>query len=524
MICSVLRLGTFVCLVFCSLSPSFAQTDAASNLHPAPTTIRTAAHIVVLDVLITDKNGAPVHGVTADDFLIREDGKPQTLQSVEEHTGIPLETASASAPAPNVHSNAPTAGAKVWNVVLFDQFNTPQAEQQRARAQLVQFANALSPRVNVALISFGGGLRVVSPFSTGQPGMVKMLANGALQFHHGPLLQPYSADEQYDLEQYLKKLPPQAARATRDNRRETEMGDLEIRVKDTMSAFSAIAQWLALYPGKKNVYWLSAGFPLEAEPQQFRGKDGALGDASFREDYFELQQKVNQQLAAARIALFPLDVRGNMGGGREGIDTADVKGAQYVEPGGGQLFSDDIGQDEARIGQEHLQMLDVARATGGIARFNRNDLADVLAEQFRVGQDFYSISYTPANSKYDGKYRKIELTLPSHDHRKPDYRLSYRHGYFAAETSFPAQNTTDAFTLALKSDAPAATGGSSSPAASFRRLPVASLRWRIPLLPKGLPLRLPQMEGTPSVWTARSWNTTCPASCWEPRRSMSMDM
>jgi hypothetical protein len=226
-----------------------------------------------------------------------------------------------------------------------------------------------------------------------------------------------------------------------------------------MAAFSAIAQWLALYPGKKNVYWLSAGFPLEAEPQQFRGKDGALGDASFREDYFELQQKVNQQLAAARIALFPLDVRGNMGGGREGIDSADVKGAQYVEPGGGQLLSDDIGQDDARIGQEHLQMLDVARATGGIARFNRNDLADVLAEQFREGQDFYSISYTPANSKYDGKYRKIELTVPSHDHRRPDYRLSYRHGYFAVETSFPTQNTTDAFTLALKSDAPAAAAG-----------------------------------------------------------------
>jgi hypothetical protein len=127
-----------------------------------------------------------------------------------------------------------------------------------------------------------------------------------------PLLQPYNADEQYELQQFLKKLPPNVARATRDNHRETEMGALEVLVKDTLTAFSRDRPVACALPGKKNVYWLSACFPLEAEPQQFRGEDGTLADASFREDYFELHQKVSHQLAAARIALFPLDVRGNM--------------------------------------------------------------------------------------------------------------------------------------------------------------------------------------------------------------------
>ncbi|HZD77514.1 MAG TPA: VWA domain-containing protein, partial [Acidobacteriaceae bacterium] len=369
--------------------------------------------------------------------------------------GIP----SQSAPGSDVHTNEPTGGADVWSVVLFDQFNTPQPDQQRARAELVRFVNALSPRANVALLSFGGALRVVSPFSAGQPGMVKALTDGALQFHPGPLLHPYNADEQFDLQQQLlNHLPPVSARAVRDNRRETEMGELEIRVKNTLTAFSSIAQWLARYPGKKNVYWLSAGFPLTAEPQQFRRQDGVSGDAAFRRDFFELQQRVNHELASARIALFPLDVRGTLGGLREGIDSADIKGAQYAEPGGDQLLSDDIGQDDQRIAQEHVDMLDLARATGGIARFNRNDLADVLAGQFRQGQNFYSVSYIPSNTHYDGKYRKIDLAVLDRDNHKNRYRLSYRHGYFAVAAFAPPQNTIDAFTLALKSGAPPATG------------------------------------------------------------------
>ncbi|MGI8771933.1 MAG: VWA domain-containing protein [Acidobacteriaceae bacterium] len=450
MIRSVLRFGLVSSLLLLMGSSVFAQGPKTTTTPAGQTTIRTEAHIVVLDVMVTDKQGVPVHGLTAADFVIRENGGPQTIKSMDEHTGI---IGASQLQAPNVHTNRPAPGADVWNVVLYDQFNTPQADQQRARAELVRFANALAPKGNVALVSFGGGLRVVSPFSAGQPGMVKTLAAGALQFHHGPLLQPYNADEQFDLEQYLSKLPAAAATAVRNNHRETEMGALEVRVKDTLGAFSAIAQWLQHYPGKKNVFWLSAGFPITAEPQQFRGQDGVSGSAVFREDYFGLQQRVNQQLATARIAIFPLDVRGNMGAGNEGIDTADVKGAQYAEPGGGQLLNDDQGQAHDRIGQGYVEMNDVAKATGGIARYNRNDLADVLAEQFRQGQSFYSMSYTPSDDHYDGKYRKIELTSAN-----KSYRLSYRRGYYALKDTGVQPNAIDAFTLALKLDAPPATG------------------------------------------------------------------
>ena len=40
---------------------------------------RTSVDLVHFSVIVTDKQGAPVTGLTADDFELVEDGKPQSL-------------------------------------------------------------------------------------------------------------------------------------------------------------------------------------------------------------------------------------------------------------------------------------------------------------------------------------------------------------------------------------------------------------------------------------------------------------
>jgi hypothetical protein len=49
---------------------------------PQPT-FRAEAHLIVQTVSVKDKNGRPVEGLTAKDFIVTEDGKPQEIAFVE---------------------------------------------------------------------------------------------------------------------------------------------------------------------------------------------------------------------------------------------------------------------------------------------------------------------------------------------------------------------------------------------------------------------------------------------------------
>ena len=48
---------------------------------------RANKRIVVLDVVVTLKNGRPVQGLREEDFRVSEDGHPQIVTAFEEHTG-----------------------------------------------------------------------------------------------------------------------------------------------------------------------------------------------------------------------------------------------------------------------------------------------------------------------------------------------------------------------------------------------------------------------------------------------------
>src|SRR6476646_6599369 len=53
---------------------------AAVTVAAAQQTFRTAVDLVHFAVVVTDKQGGPITGLTADDFEIKEAGKPQTIK------------------------------------------------------------------------------------------------------------------------------------------------------------------------------------------------------------------------------------------------------------------------------------------------------------------------------------------------------------------------------------------------------------------------------------------------------------
>jgi hypothetical protein len=64
-----------------SLGQSISQQPPASD---APTFRATVSRVIV-DVVVRDSNNKPVHGLTARDFLVSEDGRLQSILSFDVH-------------------------------------------------------------------------------------------------------------------------------------------------------------------------------------------------------------------------------------------------------------------------------------------------------------------------------------------------------------------------------------------------------------------------------------------------------
>lgn len=422
---------------------------------PSPPELRTDVRLVVLDVLVTDGHGKPVPNLKLGDFSLTENSTNQIIKTLEDHTtAVPNGTTDpsiveASLPV-GTYSNRPKLQSNTWNIILIDLLNTPAQSQVLARQALKAFASQLPAGAPVALLVMSASsVKILAPFTSNGAQISRLLEGGALFSTHSPLLDTYNADDEAQLEEALShaKNPNNIA----ESYRETEMDRLQMRVEQTLRSLDGLAAWLGRFPGKKNLYWLSAGFPLSAEPQTMRNGVDDRASEKWLQSYSLLQHETDTRLEAARVAVFPLDVRGNQGS-LEGIDTADVQGTLYANPGGGVRYSDDVNQATQRINSEHAEMEEIAQQTGGIAHYNRNDLDKQLNAQFSQAQTYYTLSYSPTDKNWNGKYRKINLKLKGHS-----YNLYYRRGYFADAPALTPSNPVDAFTVAMRYGTPAST-------------------------------------------------------------------
>lgn len=156
------------------------------------------------------------------------------------------------------------------------------------------------------------------------------------------------------------------------------------------------------YPGRKNILWFSGGSTLFLidNPSLVGGLSPTLG--GLRQEDPAAQRAIYDLLQIERIAVYPVDARGLM--------TAFGAPTFY-----------------SRTGQQAL-MDNAARATGGHAYYNNNDL-DLIAERWvHNSGDFYTLTYSPSNFKMNNKWHDVSVKLNA---GVPRYKLSYRRGYFA---------------------------------------------------------------------------------------------
>jgi VWFA-related protein len=253
-------------------APAAASKSTTGSALPA---LQAEAHLVIEDVTVVDKNGPPIKGLSAADFLLREDNNPQKIVSLEEHSAA--EGAMDAVPTDNAMiveraqsgvtlvSNKPPAG-NVWNVFLIDPHNTPNDARRRLQSQIEQFLKQLPQQQPVALVTMLSHIKIESPFPDGAGAAYRFLRENGLGLVDGST----PADI---VGRHQDVLMPSAdiAGTTIVNQANVGVNLQANRAQTTMDCFSELAQWLSPYPGRKNVYWPSGGFPLQGQPFDVAG-------------------------------------------------------------------------------------------------------------------------------------------------------------------------------------------------------------------------------------------------------------
>ena len=415
------------------------------------------ADLVVVDVVVADKQGHPVRGLRKEDFTILDERQPQAIASFEA-VHVPESpaavTAAAAAVRPRLVTNAQPAdrGGRTFTIV-FDNVHLSTLHAYRAKQAVASFLEqGVREGDRVSLLATGGG----AWWSTRMPaGRADLLA--LIKGLEGRRQRDVSTREQVtDFEAIRIHLYQDRMVGNRVARRfdqlgvtlrETDRGremreiylpgvnhplvearaaeayqQLRRRLNITLSALERALAALEGSRGRKGLVLVSEGFVLDPNLDGFK--------------------KVVEAARRANVALYFVDTRGLEGlSSTFGAELAALPDARDY----GAMWAD-TSQDA-----EGAEMLAVD--TGGFSVRNTNDVARGIERIAGESESYYLVGYTPPLGPRDGRFRRIEVKV-----RGKGLVVRARKGYYAP---LDAPTTTAADVPAA--DAPAAAEPAKAP-------------------------------------------------------------
>ena len=145
------------CLAFAAITAAQTnkiQTTPSQTTGQPQYTLRARVPLTILDVVVTDSKGLPVHGLKQSDFTVLEDNLPMKPNSFEEHRpddAPPPPRADPTLP-PNTFTNtAPPSANRPLNILLLRLAQHPHSSPGDRPA-----ADARVRKQNAARHSYGG--------------------------------------------------------------------------------------------------------------------------------------------------------------------------------------------------------------------------------------------------------------------------------------------------------------------------------------------------------------------------------
>jgi VWFA-related protein len=381
---------------------------------PAPNQVfRTATRLIVHTVTVKDKNGQPVEGLTAADFTLTEDGRPQQLAFVEyQRLAAAGDRGGTEADVPPEHSgDASLDGGRLAGgglhdaayrdkrllILYFDLTSMPPSDRMRAFAGARRYIDReMSSSDAVAVMTFDGGpVRVRQDFTGNRE---------ALRAEIDRLMTGGDADGDGVPDD------PEEGSAFGEN-------DSEFNIFTTdrqLSALQTAAQTTETIGGQKALLYFGSGFRLS-------GADNRA----------QLRATVNAAVRA-NVRVHPVDARGL-------VAVAPMGDATRASPGGQGMFSGSVADAIlARLQRSQDAFFALARDTGGSPFLDHNDLSLGIAQAAQELTSYYVLGYYSSHPATDGQFRRVRVTVRG----SREIQVSHRDGYFA-ERRFERLATAD---------------------------------------------------------------------------------
>jgi VWFA-related protein len=394
----------------------------------------------IVDITVTDAKGNPVHGLQRSDFTVEEDHVPRAIRSFHEFSSTRIPQEQLPRLPPNTYSNRQTPSASgALNILLLDTLNTSAAGkerdafalQTRVKQAAEQYLKSAPAGTRFAVLQLSLDLRILQDFTSDSDLLSRVV-------HAMPIdLRPTQGGSEG------------ANAAIVDEHGKTVSTDTEMQsvqadeqCRSTLEALKQIAASVASIRGKKNLIWITTGVAGIDDPTvNTIVYDGKLPD--YLPDY----HKTLALLKAAQVAVYPISASG------------------VVAPIGGVVSKGTSLADGYDLhAAQNLSLDSLAEATGGVAYYNSNDLAGALAKAVQAGADYYTLTYNPPDTKFDGRRHTITVYTDL-----PNVHLTYRDSYYAEDPRKISPVPALAFIAAAPESSPSAEAGRPADAGNSAR-------------------------------------------------------
>ena len=367
-----------------------------------PVTFRVEVNYVEIDAVVTDAQGNIVSNLTAEDFELAEDGKPQKITAFS-LVNLPIERGErplfASTPIePDVQTNNGGEG-RIYLIVL-DDLHTNPLRAVRVKASLHRFFEQNFGVNDLAAIVYTGGR-----------------SKDAQDFTNNTRLLLASVDKftgrkerSATLERIESARPdPGTGNVTPgDDPFEQERA---LHARNVMATVRHLAEFMANVRGRrKAMLFISEG--VDYDINQVMGVQGSTASS--------VMLDTQDAIAAAtrgNVAIYAIDPRGLTTGTEDLIEASST----FEDQGVGEVSA----RNELRLSQDSLRTL--AANTGGFAAVNQNDFNNAFDRIVRENSTYYVLGYYPTNDKRDGRYRKVQVRA-----KRAGLTVRSRNGYYAA--------------------------------------------------------------------------------------------